>query len=69
VWLAAPGGDDLAYAQALLRERVVVSPGRAFGSAGHGWLRLALVPSADGCRAAIEAWSAAIEAGRLPGHA
>lgn len=69
VWLAAPGGDDLAYAQALLRERVVVSPGRAFGFAGHGWLRLALVPSADGCRAAIEAWSAAIEAGRLPGHA
>jgi succinyldiaminopimelate transaminase len=68
LWLAAPGGDDLAYAQALLRERVVVSPGRAFGSAGDGWLRLALVPSADGCRAAVEAWSAAIEAGRLPGH-
>jgi aspartate/methionine/tyrosine aminotransferase len=68
LWLAAPGGDDLAYAQALLRERVVVSPGRAFGSAGDGWLRLALVPSADGCRAAVEAWSTAIEAGRLPGH-
>jgi succinyldiaminopimelate transaminase len=68
LWLAAPGGDDLAYAQALLRERVVVSPGRAFGSAGHGWLRLALVPSAEGCRAAVEAWSAAIAAGRLPGH-
>jgi succinyldiaminopimelate transaminase len=68
LWLAAPGGDDLAYAEALLRERVVVSPGRAFGPAGRGWLRLALVPSADGCRAAADAWSAAIAAGRLPGH-
>lgn len=68
VWLAAPGGDDLAYAEALLRERVVVSPGRAFGDAGRGWLRLALVPSVDGCHAAVEAWTAAIEAGSLPGH-
>lgn len=68
VWLRAPGGDDVAYAEALLRERVVVSPGRAFGDAGRGWLRLALVPSADGCAAAASAWSAAIAAGRLPGH-
>lgn len=68
VWLAAPGGDDLAYAQALLRERVVVSPGRAFGRAGRGWLRLALVPSAEGCRMAVDAWTSAITAGRLPGH-
>jgi aspartate/methionine/tyrosine aminotransferase len=69
LWVAAPGGDDMAYAEALLRERVVVSPGRAFGAAGQGWLRLALVPSADGCHAAAQAWSDAIAAGRLPGHA
>jgi len=68
LWVAAPGGNDLAYAQALLAERVVVSPGRAFGAAGRGWLRLALVPSEDGCGAAVEAWSTAIDAGRLPGH-
>jgi succinyldiaminopimelate transaminase len=68
VWLAAPGGDDLAYAKALLAERVVVSPGRAFGRGGKGWLRLALVPSTDGCDAAVAAWDAAIGAGRLPGH-
>jgi succinyldiaminopimelate transaminase len=68
LWLAAPGGDDVAYAEALLRDRVVVSPGRAFGPGGQGWLRLALVPSVDGCRAAVETWSAAITAGRLPGH-
>lgn len=68
LWLAAPGGDDMAYARALLHERVVVSPGRAFGRAGRGWLRLALVPSVDGCRAAVAAWRDAIAAGRLPGH-
>jgi acetylornithine aminotransferase len=68
VWMAAPGGDDMAYAQALLRARVVVSPGRAFGRGGRGWLRLALVPSATGCEAAVDAWGAAIAAGRLPGH-
>lgn len=67
VWLAAPGGDDMAYARALLRERVVVSPGRAFGRGGRGWLRLALVPSAGGCEAAVAAWATAIAAGRLPG--
>jgi acetylornithine aminotransferase len=69
LWLAAPGGSDRAYAEALLRERVVVSPGRAFGRGGRGWLRLALVPSIDGCRAAVAAWRDAIAAGRLPGHA
>lgn len=68
LWLAAPGGDDVAYAEALLRQRVVVSPGSAFGTSGRGWLRLALVPSADGCRAAAQAWTDAIAAGLLPGH-
>lgn len=68
LWAAAPGGDDEAYAEALVRERVVVTPGRAFGPAGRGWLRLALVPDADGCRAAVVRWRDAIESGRLPGH-
>jgi succinyldiaminopimelate transaminase len=66
VWFRAPGGDDAAYAQALLRERIVASPGRAFGPGGTGWLRLALVPTVDGCRAAMASWRAALEAGRLP---
>lgn len=68
VWFEAPGGDDVAYAKALLRHRVVASPGSAFGPAGHGWLRLALVPDVDGCRAAVAAWGDAIAAGDLPGH-
>jgi succinyldiaminopimelate transaminase len=66
VWFRAPGGDDAAYAAALLRERIVASPGRAFGPGGTGWLRLALVPTVDGCRAATASWRAALEAGRLP---
>jgi succinyldiaminopimelate transaminase len=65
VWFRAPGGDDAAYAEALLAERIVASPGRAFGPGGHGWLRLALVPTVEGCRAAVERWGEAIAAGRL----
>ena len=68
VWFAAPDGDDVAYAEALLRHRVVASPGTAFGPAGRGWLRLALVPSIEGCHAAVAAWRTAIAAGDLPGH-
>jgi succinyldiaminopimelate transaminase len=66
VWFRAPGGDDAAYAEALLRERIVASPGRAFGPGGVGWLRLALVPTVAGCEAAMAAWWDAHAAGRLP---
>lgn len=68
VWFAAPGEDDMAYAQALLRQRVIVSPGRAFGPAGTGWLRLALVPSVEGCKEAVAIWRDAITGGELPGQ-
>jgi succinyldiaminopimelate transaminase len=67
VWFRAPGGDDAAYAEALLRERIVATPGRAFGPGGTGWLRLALVPTVEGCEQAVAAWGSAIESGRLPG--
>lgn len=67
VWLRAPGGDDVAYAEGLLRQRIVVSPGSAFGAAGAGWLRLALVPDVEGCRTAVGVWREAIAAGALPG--
>ena len=66
VWFRAPGGDDAAYAQALLEERIVATPGRAFGPAGEGWLRLALVPTVEGCHDAVARWSGALQAGRLP---
>jgi succinyldiaminopimelate transaminase len=66
LWFRAPGGDDAAYAEALLQHRIVASPGRAFGPGGEGWLRLALVPTVEGCHAAVTRWRAALEAGRLP---
>jgi succinyldiaminopimelate transaminase len=67
VWFRAPGGDDVAYAEALLDAGVVASPGRSFGPAGAGWLRLALVPTVEACRAAVDGWGRAIEDGALPG--
>ena len=53
-----PGGDDEAYATRLLDAGSVVSPGRIFGvdGAGRGYIRLAMVPTLEQCKAAIEAW-------------
>lgn len=66
VWVAAPD-DDLAYATSLLDAGLVVTPGRAFGAGGEGWIRLALVPDVDGCREAMERWISAERAGTLRG--
>jgi aspartate/methionine/tyrosine aminotransferase len=66
VWLRAPGGDDLAYATALLDAGLVVTPGRAFGEGGEGWLRLALVPDVEGCEDAMRRWAEARAMGLLP---
>ena len=59
LWVRVPGGDDdEAWAERLLQEGVVVSPGRMFGvsGAGRGYVRLALVPSLDEITAAIAAF-------------
>ncbi len=53
VWLAV--ADDVAATARLLDQRIVVSPGRAFGAGGEGYIRLALVPTLDECREAAEA--------------
>lgn len=66
VWFRAPGGDDVAYAEALLEAGVVASPGRSFGPSGGGWLRLALVPTVDACEDAVARWQEAIRSNRLP---
>jgi succinyldiaminopimelate transaminase len=63
VWVHAPSGDDLADATALLDAGVVVTPGRAFGPAGVGWLRLALVPDVAGCAEAMRRWATVTSAG------
>ncbi|MEX0868587.1 MAG: aminotransferase class I/II-fold pyridoxal phosphate-dependent enzyme, partial [Nitriliruptoraceae bacterium] len=67
LWVQAPGGDDVGYANALQRIHVLVTPGRAFGPAGTGWFRIALVPTVDECRRAVERWRVAIRNAALPG--
>ena len=63
LWVEVPGGDDEAYATRLLDAGIVVSPGRIFGVAGggHGYIRLAMVPSLTECEAAIAAWRTLIQ--------
>jgi acetylornithine aminotransferase len=56
LWVRVPAGQDSAgYALRLLEAGIVVAPGTAFG-AGEGYVRVALVPTLDECRLAIEAW-------------
>jgi len=51
LWLeGAPAG----FQERLLERGVIVTPGSYFGAAGDGFLRLALVPPLEQCRAAAE---------------
>jgi len=57
LWLEVPGGLDAAgYAARLLEAGIVVAPGPAFG-AGEGYVRVALVPTLDECRLALQRWA------------
>ncbi len=53
LWVKAPGGDDWAWAERLMKKGVLAAPGSMFGDAGKGYVRWALVPTLDGCREAI----------------
>jgi LL-diaminopimelate aminotransferase len=59
LWLRTPGGrTDEGWALELLDHGIVVSPGGMFGVAGGGvgFVRVALVPSLEEIRAAIDVW-------------
>jgi LL-diaminopimelate aminotransferase len=56
LWVAVPDEDDEAYALRLMDEGIIVAPGRSFGKGGEGYVRIALVPSIEDCRRAIERW-------------
>jgi LL-diaminopimelate aminotransferase len=58
-----PDEDDEAYALRLLKEGIVVAPGRSFGPGGEGYFRVALVPGLEECRSAIELWEGLIRRG------
>jgi acetylornithine aminotransferase len=53
LWLRAPGGDDVAFVEAMLRVGLVALPGSFLGAPGGGFVRFALVPTPDDCREAI----------------
>jgi len=58
LWLAVPRSEasesSESFAERLLEHGVLVAPGAYLGAAGEGYVRLALVPSEDDCRRAIE---------------
>ena len=55
LWVAVPAGEsEKSFALRLLQNGVVVAPGTFFGPAGAGFVRLALVPSVEQCRLAVE---------------
>ena len=54
LWLKAPGGDDVAFVEKLLRLGIVCVPGSFLGAGGEGFVRFALVPTLAQCREAIE---------------
>jgi acetylornithine aminotransferase len=53
LWLKAPGGDDVAFVEKLLRLGIVCVPGSYLGKGGEGFVRFALVPTLAQCREAI----------------
>ncbi len=53
LWVRAPGGDDWAWAERLMRKAIVPAPGSMFGPEGRGYVRWALVPTLEQCREAI----------------
>ncbi|MFM2152275.1 MAG: hypothetical protein RL199_710 [Pseudomonadota bacterium] len=56
-WIRVPSGfTSASYAARLLDEGVVVTPGGAFGPAGEGWFRVALVPRLGELPSGLEAW-------------
>jgi len=53
LWVEAPGGDEVAWVERLMRKGILATPGSYLGGAGAGYVRWALVPTLDGCKAAL----------------
>ncbi len=49
-------GDAYAHSARLLEAGIIVSPGDTFGPGGEGYVRVALVPPLETCRAALAVW-------------
>lgn len=53
LWAKAPGGDDVAFVEKLMRLGVLATPGSFLGATGQGFVRWALVPTLEKCHEAI----------------
>ena len=51
--MKAPGGDDVAFVERVLKVGLVALPGSFMGPRGEGFVRWALVPTPEDCREAI----------------
>lgn len=59
LWLRCPSADDEGYARRLATGcGIVLQPGSYLGEGGRGQLRLALSPTLERCRTAVDAWRA-----------
>ena len=57
LWVGLPPGTPAEdYAATCLESGIVISPGDFFGPGGEGFVRLALVPTLEDCRRALERW-------------
>ncbi|MFN0060049.1 MAG: succinyldiaminopimelate transaminase [Planctomycetota bacterium] len=57
LWVEVPAGEsDASYAARLLELGIVVSPGSFYGPGQERYIRVALVPPLDACRAAARLW-------------
>ena len=55
LWLATPSGERADEASLrLLENGIVVTPGKGLGASGEGYVRVALVPTEEECRRAVE---------------
>ncbi len=61
LWVAVPGGrPSLPWALELLDLGIVVAPGSFFGPEGEGYVRMAMVPTLEDCRRAVDVLSGAL---------
>jgi succinyldiaminopimelate transaminase len=61
LWVSVPGGrPSLQWALELLDLGIVVAPGSFFGPEGEGYVRMAMVPTLEDCRRAVDVLSGAL---------
>ncbi len=59
LWVHVPEGETSeSYAARLHERNILAVPGPSFGPEGEGFIRLAMVPTLEDCKRAVEAWPA-----------